>query len=157
MRILVFSDTHNNTSRAMRVINNIVGVDAVIHCGDVLADAYELQENFPRMKFYCVSGNCDMNNTKYEELIEIGGKKIFVTHGHTYNVKSEEETEYPTIKERGKSLGADAVVFGHTHVPYNRNWGDIVVMNPGSIKYEGTYGVIEIENNVLKSAICNIF
>jgi hypothetical protein len=31
----------------------------------------------------------------------------------------------------------------------------VLLLNPGSIK-NGTYGVIEIENGVLKAAICNI-
>lgn len=157
MRIIVFSDTHYNTSRMMRVLNIIPEVDAVIHCGDGGRDVKEVSESFPHIKFYNVSGNCDSGMAKYKEIIEIGGKRIFVTHGHLYSVKSEDEIEYPTIRDAGRELGADAVLFGHTHIPYNRNWGDIVVMNPGSAKYTGTYGIIEIENNVLKTAICNIF
>lgn len=157
MRILVFSDTHRNISRAVRVLHNIVGVDAVIHCGDCISDVDDISVEYPNIKFYSVSGNCDIDNSRYEKVVEIGGKRIFITHGHAYRVKSEIETEYPTVKEKGISLGADAVVFGHTHIPYNRNWGNITVLNPGSIKYEGTYGVIEIENDVLKAAICNVF
>lgn len=157
MRILIFSDTHNNVSRAEKVLNTIVGVDAVIHCGDGLADMRELEGMFPKIAFYGVRGNCDMIPEKGEKLIEIGGKKIFAAHGHTYSVKSEVEFDYVTIRERARELGADAAVFGHTHIPYNRNWGDIIVMNPGSLKYEGTYGVAEIENGVLKTATCSLF
>ena len=157
MRILVFSDTHNNVSRAFGVINNLIGIDAVIHCGDGVLDVKALQEDFPDIKFFCVKGNCDISGANAEELIELGEKKIFVTHGHRYNVKSEIDFEYETIRDKGRELGADAVLFGHTHIPYNRNWGDITVMNPGSIKYGGTYGVIEIENQRLKSCICRIF
>lgn len=157
MRILVFSDSHHNVSRAERVINTIVGVDAVIHCGDGLTDVEELKMTFPSMPFYAVRGNQDLIAKESERVIELGGKKIFVSHGHGYNVKSEVDFEYITIRERGRELGADAVLFGHTHVPYNKNWGDIVVMNPGSIKYEGTYGVIEIEDGKLKTAVCNVF
>ncbi len=157
MRILVFSDTHNNSSRMERVLNTIIGVDAVIHCGDGLSDLEAVRDNFPKLEFHAVRGNCDYKPEKGEKLLELGGKKIFVTHGHGYSVKSEQEFEYITIRERGRELGADAVLFGHTHIPYNRNWGDIVVMNPGSAKYEGTYGVIEIEDGRLKTAVCNIF
>lgn len=157
MRIIVFSDTHHNTSRAARVIRNIVGIDAVIHCGDGLADVDDLREELAGVPFYCVAGNCDMSLEANEKLLELGGKKIFVTHGHAYRVKQEIESEYATLVEKGLELGADAAVFGHTHIPYNRNRGNITIMNPGSIKYEGTYGVIEIEDGVLKSAICNVF
>ena len=82
MRILVFSDTHNNSGRMIKVIDNTIGEDAVIHCGDGMRDVKEAEEIYPDIKFYYVSGNCDMDRKKYEEIIEIGGKKIFVTHGH---------------------------------------------------------------------------
>ncbi len=157
MRILAFSDTHHNISRANRVINNIAGITGIVHCGDVLSDAEELKISFSGIEFYTVPGNCDGSAGEREKLIELEGKKIFITHGHRYNVKSEVEIEYPTIRDRGRELGADIVIFGHTHIPYNRNWGDIIVMNPGSIKYEGTYGVIETDNGILKSAILNVF
>ena len=157
MRIVAFSDTHHNISRAERVINNIPGITGVIHCGDVLPDAEELKSDFSNIDFYTVPGNCDLFQGESEKLIEIEGKKIFITHGHRYNVKTEVELEYPTIRDRGRELGAELVIFGHTHIPYNRNWGDIIVMNPGSIKYEGTYGVIEVDNGKLKTAILNIF
>lgn len=157
VRIIIFSDTHNNASRMEKVLNTIIGVDAVIHCGDGMGDVEAIKDEFAKISFFGVRGNCDYKPGKAEQLLELGGKKIFVTHGHGYNVKSEHDFEYTTIRERGRELGADAVLFGHTHIPYNRNWGDIVVMNPGSIKYEGTYGVIEIENGRLKSAVCNLF
>ncbi len=157
MRIVVFSDSHYNVSRMEKVLNTIIGIDAVIHCGDGKSDLDEVAENHPNIKFYGVRGNCDNAFSKGEELLTIEGKNIFVTHGHLYNVKTEIEWDYPTLRDKGRELGADAVVFGHTHIPYNKNWGDIVVMNPGSIKYSGTYGVIEIEGGKLKTATLNLF
>lgn len=156
MRILVFSDTHRQVSDAENVINNIVGVDAVIHCGDHLSDAKRLEKEFPEIDFYYVSGNCDGDSSRPYLLEDFAGKKIFITHGHLYNVKSESGCEYKTIREEGKRLGADAVVFGHTHIPYNMDWGDMVVLNPGSLRYTDTYAVIEIENEKLKAATCSI-
>ena len=156
VRILVFSDTHRQIIDAENVINNLVGVDAVIHCGDHLSDAKRLEADFPGIDFYYVSGNCDGDSSRPYLLAEFEEKKIFITHGHLYNVKAETECEYKTIRTEGKKLSADAVVFGHTHIPYNRDWGDMVVLNPGSIKSRGTYGVIEIENGKLKAATCSI-
>ena len=157
MRIVVFSDSHNNISRMEKVLNTLVGVDAVIHAGDGKTDLDEVAENHPEIKFYGVRGNCDGGLAQSEMLITLEDKKIFVSHGHLYNVKTEVEWNYETIRDKGRDLGVDAVVFGHTHIPYNKNWGDIVVMNPGSIKYSGTYGVIEIENGKLKTATLNLF
>ena len=156
MRILIFSDTHGDIKDPEAVINNIVGVEAVIHCGDCLRDAEILRDKFPKIKFYSVSGNCDIDRTSEELMLELGGKRIFVTHGHRYAVKIEKEFDYPTVTKKGKDMGADAVLFGHTHIAYNNNKGDIIVMNPGSIKSMATYGVIEIENGVMKSAIMSL-
>ena len=157
MRIIVFSDSHNNISRMEKVLNTIIGVDAVIHCGDGKSDLDEVAINHPDIKFYGVRGNCDGVPAESEIVVNLGDKKIFMTHGHRYSVKSEIEVDYPTIRERGRELEVDAVVFGHTHIPYNHHWGDVVVMNPGSIKYSGTYGVIEIEEGKMKTATLNLF
>ena len=67
-------------------------------------------------------------------LIDADDKKIFVTHGHMYNVKYDHN--YHTMKEKGLSIGADAVIFGHTHIPYCENFGNILLLNPGSVKSE---------------------
>lgn len=156
MRILVFSDTHGRITEAENVIKNMVGVDAVIHCGDHLSDAERIAADFPEIKIYGVCGNCDANRSKPYIVEEFEGKKIFITHGHLYKVKSETDCEYKTLREEGLRLGADAVVFGHTHIPYNMDWGNMVVLNPGSIKSLGTYGVIEIENDRLKAATLSV-
>lgn len=157
MRIIVFSDTHGRTKGMTGVLENMVGVDAVIHCGDGASDIKRMSENFPDIDFYYVNGNCDGESSNREKMIELGGKKFFVTHGDYYKVKSESEIEYPTLREEGRRRGADAVLFGHTHVAYNRNWGDIMVINPGCVEKYGTYSIIEIENGIMKSMNHRIF
>ncbi len=154
IRIIVFSDTHKCIEPCIQAINNIRDIDMIIHGGDHWSDARELENIFPDISIKYVKGNCDFALAPIEELIEIGGKKIFVTHGHMYNVKQEHE-RYETIKERGLRLSADVVVFGHTHIPYNENSGKITIINPGSVKYTRNYGIIEIENDKTKTAILN--
>lgn len=153
MRILVFSDTHGYTEPCIKTINNIIGVDMIIHAGDHDADAQKLEKRFPDIPIKYVRGNCDISTSPSELLIDADDKKIFVTHGHMYNVKYDHN--YHTIKEKGLSIGADAVIFGHTHIPYCENFGNILLLNPGSVKSEQKFGVIEIENGKIKAAICD--
>ena len=154
MRILVFSDSHKSVEPCARVIENIIGVDMVLHAGDHASDCAELERIFPDIDFKYVSGNCDFSKAPSELLIEASGKRIFLTHGHGYAVKF--DSDYYTIKNKGAELSADLVVFGHTHVPVCDFSQNPPILNPGSIKHTGTYAVIEIEDGKLKACVCNI-
>ena len=153
MRILVFSDSHRDIDSCAKVIDNIVGVDMVLHAGDHISDAKELCRRFPHIAFEYVPGNCDFSSEDSDVIVEAGGKKIFLTHGHGYSVKYDET--YSELLRKAESLGCDCAVFGHTHISLCDPRKKVLLLNPGSIK-NGTYGVIEIENGVLKAAICNI-
>lgn len=125
----------------------------IIHAGDHSSDAVLLQKAFPDIPVEYVRGNCDFSDAPVERVITAENKKIFVTHGHMYNVK--EESNYYTLKQKGKELGADVIVFGHTHIPYNEKLADFRILNPGSIKYGRTFGVIEIEDGKTGTAVCD--
>ena len=153
MRILVFSDTHKRIDDCIRVIERIKDVDMIIHAGDHASDAKELQKMFLDIPVWYVRGNCDFTYDDEEIIVEAEDKKIMVTHGHLYNVKN--DMGYATLKEKAKKLGADIVVFGHTHIPYNENLGDLFVLNPGSVKSGRTFGVIEVENGKIGTAVCD--
>jgi len=152
IRIIVFSDTHKCIEPCIQAVNNIKDIDMIIHAGDHWSDARELEDIFKNIPVKYVKGNCDFSLAPLEELIEIGDKKIFVTHGHMYNVKQEHD-RYETIKKRGLEFDADVVVFGHTHIPFNQNFGNITILNPGSVKYTRNYGIIEIDNDKIGTAI----
>lgn len=154
MRILVFSDTHTQLEGCIKTIENIIGVDMIIHAGDHSNDAQKLSQIFPDIPVKCVRGNCDLSSAPNELVTEVLNKRIFLTHGHLYNAKL--ESDYKTLKNRGIEQNCDIVVFGHTHIPYNENLGNIILLNPGSAKYTKTYGVIEIENGKLKSAVLDM-
>lgn len=154
MRILVFSDSHKDVESCAKVLQRIIGVDMVIHAGDHAKDAMALQELFPRIPVKYVSGNCDFADAPQELIVEAENKKILLTHGHGYGVKSEEN--YTTLRTHAENLSCDCVVFGHTHIGFSDISSKVILLNPGSIKYTKTFGVIEIENGKLKTAICNV-
>lgn len=153
LRILVFSDSHRDTARCVRVINNIIGVDMILHAGDCAEDAEKIKTAFPDIPVNFVSGNCDFGTAPKELVFHAGGKKIFLTHGHMYNVKN--DYGFSALLSRASSLGCDCAVFGHTHEPLCDVKGGITLLNPGSIKSLGTFGVIEIENGRLRAAVCD--
>ena len=151
MRILVFSDSHRDIESCAKVIRNIIGVDMVLHAGDHISDARELCRMFPDIAFEYVPGNCDFSNDDLEVVVEAEYKKIFLTHGHGYSVKA--DSTFSKLLDRAEKLGCDCAVFGHTHESLCDPRRKVMLVNPGSIK-NGTYAVIEIENGVLKAAIC---
>lgn len=150
-RILIFSDTHGYINKCIQLIDNLKP-DAVIHAGDYISDAEDLISLYPDMPVHCVCGNNDFSARFPRDLsVETEGKKIFITHGHEYRVKY--ESEYDTLTKKAQSINADLCVFGHTHIPYTGYKYGLTILNPGSIRYTGTYAVCEIENGKLKTCI----
>jgi putative phosphoesterase len=103
----------------------------------------EIEDLYPEKNFYLLKGNCDFGDGETEGFIELAGKKIFFTHGHTYSVKN--DYDYSTLRDKGRSMGADIVLFGHTHKPFSDYRNNIYFLNPGSAR-DGRYGIIDIVN-----------
>jgi len=116
-----------------------------MYLGDGEDDLREITEEF-KGEVYAVRGNCDMRGLYPEErLIELQGKKIFMCHGHRYGVKY----GYNSIFYRGKEVGADIVLFGHSHIPIIEEEDGLILMNPGSIslgmgRLDKTLGYIDL-------------
>ena len=142
MKILVISDVHGCFD-ALYKICKLENPDMVLFSGDGSEDVRQMSYVFKEIKFISVKGNCDYyDSNKDEEIINIMGKKFFLTHGHIYGVKR----DYSSVEKRGKELGADIIVFGHTHIPYLKEKENIVLFNPGAVLSK-SYGVISIEEN----------
>lgn len=119
--------------------------DHIFHLGDVLRDAQTLARDWPDIPMTCVAGNCDGTvSTPAARLVELGGKRLFITHGHPYHVKTGHTTAiYAALEQE-----ADALFYGHTHRAYCRQEDDgLWVMNPGAAGGYGerSYGVVWIE------------
>ena len=61
-------------------------------------------------------------------MVEVAGHRIFLTHGHLFNVR----LDTGMLAEAARTTGADIVVYGHTHIALVEH-GDVTVLNPGSI------------------------
>ena len=122
--------------------------DRVFHLGDHISDAEDLAAAFPALDFLYVPGNCDYASSANPSILtECGGKRFFLTHGHLFGVK----TGFTRLMMEARRLGADAALFGHTHVSYCKRQPDgLWLFNPGSCSAaSGNYGIIQIENGAI--------
>lgn len=154
-RILVFSDSHGDCGGMCSVIERIMGVDMIVHCGDYSKDAILIRKAYPDIPVISVRGNNEYGNTFDElwEIIELEGVKIFATHGHREGVKS----GLDALVERAKKENCEVCLFGHTHMALCEKKDGVLLLNPGSARgHSGTFGVVEIENLKASAAFINI-
>lgn len=149
--ILILSDSHGHPD-LIREAAGRVKPDAVLFAGDGLRDLNGLDLTGP---LYAVRGNCDWQTDAFssgvddEELITLGGIRIFLCHGHRYGVKS----GYGAAAAAAMRRNADVLVFGHTHEAFDCTLGSeepasghrLLVCNPGTIGlYPHTFGVLTV-------------
>lgn len=158
MKIVVISDTHGYVDSSIKAINNIDGVDLIIHLGDYTKDAEAIKKAL-KITTINVKGNCDVHalDIPDDDIIEIEGKKIFLTHGDLYGVKQGLNTIYYKAKE----LNVDVALFGHSHISTLIEYDGVLFLNPGSptLPRAGSsksIGLLYIDKNNLKGEIITI-
>ncbi|GGH83672.1 putative phosphoesterase [Pullulanibacillus pueri] len=144
MKLLVVSDSHGLENELQIISERHPEAEMLIHCGDS-----ELEMTHLAMTGYQgVAGNCDWPGAGYpnDRIIDLedGAMKVFVTHGHLYNVKM---TEMNLIY-KAEEVGANLVCFGHTHYAGSEQTNGMIVLNPGSIRMprgrkEPTYALLD--------------
>ena len=151
MRIAVFSDSHGRIHNCIRAMESIEPVDHIIHLGDTARDAEDLGIVFPDIPITYVCGNSDFCSMgAFEKMIELGGKKIFICHGHTQSVKH-------GLRELAHTArGTELALFGHTHEAYDGFEADVHLFNPGSISLPASgkpsFGIIIITDGTIETA-----
>ncbi len=131
MRVLVISDTHGYHKNLDRVLELERPYQQVIHLGDLEGDEDYL-EAAAGCPVEAVRGNNDyFSPLPQEQIIEIAGKRIFMTHGHYYYVVA--GLEHLIREAKGRDV--DIVMFGHIHRPVIRQEGALMVINPGSLSF----------------------
>ena len=155
MKLLVCSDSHGNLDD-LRLAVTREQPDRVLHLGDMVRDGQKLLESFPGLVLEQVRGNCDGYGDGFPEEKEllVGGKRIWMLHGHTYRVKLGSSL----LTEEARVRGVDAVVFGHTHQPLCVLDGGLWVMNPGTISGipKVTYGLIELKDGRINCRMAEV-
>lgn len=159
MELLIFSDSHGNRNGMRRALEQQPRIpNAICFLGDGLRDAEALDT--ARSLLYTVRGNCDggasADGIPNDRVFCAEGHTVFLTHGHLYGVKS----GCGALASHAASLGADIVLFGHTHQPTELRFppghrlGEVVLtrplhlFNPGSIG-NGTFGTLLLQKNTV--------
>lgn len=164
MKAFIISDSHGWEQELKKVIDrHRKDVDILIHCGDS-----ELHKEHNALRgVNTVKGNCDFGDDFPNDITEeVKGVKIYVTHGHLYNVKM---THVP-LSYRAEEKGANIACFGHSHVAGTFVENGVVYINPGSIRlprnrvektycicdYNDTIAIVtfyDIDGNVIKDMV----
>lgn len=175
-RIGVIADTHipdRLKKLPASVFEKLRGVDVILHAGDLSA-AHVVKDLETIAPVLTVQGNRDMI-TRYgwtlptDRLIEIGEVRIGLTHGHG-GVKKylAEKLRYHTIgynlertvdRVQSRFKDVQAVVFGHTHRPYNKMCNGVLIFNAGSVgpdyytRYGAGVGILTIKSGIVTGEI----
>ena len=132
MRLAIISDTH--LPRGARAIpeaclERLRAADAILHAGDLieLSVLHELEALGPPV--HAVRGNVDSAELQARlpltRVVEADGARIAMVHdGGAAHGRLE--------RLRRRFPGADAVVFGHSHLPLHEERDAFAIFNPGS-------------------------
>jgi len=130
------------------------GVDAIVHCGDMIdAMAVPLFEAIAPLA--AVAGNNDPPDLHrrfgMRKILRFGDVRIGVVHGHEGSGRS----TLARAQNAFRNERVDAVLFGHSHIPYCETHDGVLYFNPGSPtdrrrQPQFSYGVIRINGSTLE-------
>lgn len=150
-KILIISDTHRSDSNMKRVIQEESPLDMILHLGDAEGSEDKIAEWANEgCEIHVVRGNNDFFSPLERDLIvELGPHRIFMTHGHYYQVSFGIDALYDEAAARG----CDIAMFGHIHKPYLDTFDGITILNPGSLSYprqtghQPSYMIMDMDAN----------
>ena len=167
MKYLIASDLHGSWAWTEKLLNKFKEekADKLILLGDLyyhgprnpLPDEYAPMRvaealNNIKDKLIVVQGNCDAEvdqmisefNFEQSVVLEMFGKKVFISHGHKFNADNLPQEDF------------DVMFFGHFHVPEITEKDKKLFINVGSVALpkndsEHSYVVVDETGILLKS------
>ena len=159
MKYLIISDTHGYYAELSCILETEKEIKNVIFLGDGLGDIQRAQLDFPDRNFICVKGNCDIRSSADSfKILEIEGRKVFITHGDGFDVK----TSKLALRRTAINFGVEIVLYGHTHRQYYEYLDGLYIFCPGSVKpeaasaYNPSYGIMEFSEGYPNIYNCEI-
>jgi putative phosphoesterase len=160
LRLGIISDTHGHvelTRPAVRMFES-VGIDAVLHCGDIGSIA--VVELFAAWPAHFVFGNCDEDLEEFGKQIdqlgqtchglfgdlEFEGVKVALLHSH----------DGRRFRQTIDSGEYDLVCYGHTHVAAIDHRGKTLVVNPGAIYRANPHSVAVVDLPDIEATIVEL-
>jgi len=158
MKSGVVSDTHSID--VPRIVFDAFGkVDFIIHAGDICSQK-DLKRFTDVNTVKAVHGNMDDGELTHQlprrDIVEAGGFKIGIYHGD-----GSPKTCLKFVQAEFMKDDVDAVVFGHSHMPFNELIDGVLYFNPGSpndnirAPYH-SYGILEEKKGQLVGKIIKI-
>lgn len=158
MKIGVVADTHSQPV-PKQLLKDFQNVDLIVHAGDFCTqDDLKVFQKIGEVK--AVYGNMDDRGIRGElpeQLIfPFKGFQIGVYHGVGPQKRVPE-----FVQEKFKGEKVDAVIFGHSHNPFNEVIEGVLYFNPGSPTDSISapylsYGIIEVKAGKLQGKIKRI-
>jgi len=136
VKIAIVSDTHvpRFAKKLPAAVRHVAAErpDLILHCGDLTT--FEAIEAFARIApVEAVAGN----NDGEEIVARYGRRKIVTTNGVKIGMIHGDGGERASTLDRARAAFAhdavDAIVFGHSHVPFVELRDGVWTINPGSV------------------------
>jgi uncharacterized protein len=149
--VAVIADTHMPRGARRLPLERLRAADAILHAGDFmeLSVLHELEGLGPPV--HAVRGNVDSHELivrlPLQRVVELGGVRIGMVHD-----AGPKQGRLGRMRRRFPD--ADAVVFGHSHIPLHEEHGGFQIFNPGSPterrrQPRHTMGLAHIEDRTL--------
>ena len=159
MKYLIVSDVHGFYAELNCILDTEKDIKNVIFLGDGLSDIQRAQMEYPDHNFICVKGNCDLfDKTESMKILTLEGCKVLITHGDGFDVK----TSKLALRRTAINLGAEIVLYGHTHRQYYEYLDGLYIFCPGSVKpeaasaYNPSYGIMDFSEGYPNIYNCEI-
>ena len=166
-KLLVLSDTHGNIPALKAALDWAKDrtppngtISAAVFLGDGISDlqpAANAAGFFSEWKL--IRGNNDYRYSMPETAVfDFCDHCFFMCHGHHHSLYG----GYHTLIAAARNAGANAALFGHSHVPFHKNTDGLLLINPGSVgrprsRIGATFAVIECtEGEPLKTEFWGI-
>ncbi|MBI5142117.1 MAG: YfcE family phosphodiesterase [Nitrospirae bacterium] len=146
MKILLISDTHTNTSDAVKILRAGGGFNMFFHMGDTWQDAVRIRDE-SGVPMRAVSGNMDgLRVGPTVEVFALDGVRFLLTHGDMFGVhRGLRDLEAEAVRRK-----ADVVCFGHTHAAFDEMRGERRFINPGAMRYgRKSYGILTVVDGLI--------
>lgn len=158
MRILAISDTHSQPFPKM-LQEELGKADLIVHVGD-FCDAEVLGRLKKVKEVKAVYGNMDGLDLRQalprQAVFKCEEITIGLVHGEGAPEKVTER-----VAEMFKGQKVDAIIFGHSHQPFNKVIDGVLFFNPGSPTDTVrspylSYGIVEVKGKSIKGQIVKI-
>jgi putative phosphoesterase len=155
MLLGVVSDTHGDVPRTRTAVQMLesLGVEAVIHCGDI--GTPDVVSMFSAWPTHFVFGNCDHDRKALGEAISGAGQTCHGTFGEleldAVRIALLHGDDADLLHETIAGGRFGLVCHGHTHIVRQERHGDTLVLNPGAVHRANphTIAIVELPERVV--------